>query len=103
VLPTGCRLSEELGEEEAKRKRWHAENVRRRHNYVPLLFNLVQASDCGLCMWLLLCSPSFPYKADTQELPVEPRALQALAEKEALGPFIEAARTAAKSKRAKQS
>lgn len=29
--------------EEDKRRRWHDENVRRRHNYVPLIFNLLKA------------------------------------------------------------
>eukprot|EP00955_Chlamydomonas_euryale_P000089 929-Chlamydomonas_euryale.AAC.1 len=32
----------ELHEERDKRARWHADNVRRRHNYVPFVFNMLR-------------------------------------------------------------
>lgn len=37
-------LSDALAHEHAKRERWHHENVRRRHNYIPLLFNMLQVN-----------------------------------------------------------
>ena len=36
------RLHEQLSEEDAKRSKWRAENVRRRHNYVPFLLELMR-------------------------------------------------------------
>eukprot|EP00983_Pelagomonas_calceolata_P014822 470594-Pelagomonas_calceolata.AAC.1 len=32
-----CSLQDELQDEHEKRRKWHEENVRRRHNYIPLL------------------------------------------------------------------
>ena len=36
------RLQEELHHERQKHQRWHAENVRRKTNYVPWIFNLLK-------------------------------------------------------------
>merc|ERR1711964_118124 len=35
-------INERLAAEEAKRKQWAEANIRRRHNYVPLIFNLLK-------------------------------------------------------------
>ena len=34
-------MQEALHQETAKFKRWHAENIRRKTNYVPLIFNVL--------------------------------------------------------------
>uniref|UniRef100_A0A7S0RD90 Ubiquitin carboxyl-terminal hydrolase n=1 Tax=Chlamydomonas leiostraca TaxID=1034604 RepID=A0A7S0RD90_9CHLO len=36
------RAGESLASENAKRERWRHENIRRRHNYIPLLFNMLK-------------------------------------------------------------
>mmetsp|Transcript_15095 Transcript_15095/g.26217 ORF Transcript_15095/g.26217 Transcript_15095/m.26217 type:complete len:347 (+) Transcript_15095:53-1093(+) len=36
-------IQEQVAEEHAKRQSWTDENIRRRHNYIPLLFQLVKA------------------------------------------------------------
>ena len=36
------RAHEELAQEHAKARRWHDENIRRKTNYIPLLFNLLR-------------------------------------------------------------
>lgn len=37
-----CRIENELAEEQAKHDRWHKENIRRRHNYFPFIFNMLR-------------------------------------------------------------
>jgi hypothetical protein len=37
-----CSLQDGLQDEHAKRRKWHEENVRRKHNYVPLLFGMLK-------------------------------------------------------------
>ena len=37
-----ARLKSALEEEEGKRSRWKIENVRRKHNYLPLIINMMK-------------------------------------------------------------
>lgn len=38
------RVEEELATEQRKRSTWHEENIRRKHNYIPFIFNLLRAA-----------------------------------------------------------
>jgi ubiquitin carboxyl-terminal hydrolase L5 len=38
-----CRVHDALHDERARFKRWHAENIRRKTNYVPFIFNFLKA------------------------------------------------------------
>lgn len=35
-------MSRDIATEEAKQKEWSLENVRRKHNYIPFIYNLVK-------------------------------------------------------------
>ena len=37
-----CDVQDALRARQQERERWHAENQRRKHNYVPLIFNVLQ-------------------------------------------------------------
>lgn len=46
-----CSLQDALAQEHAKRAAWRDENIRRRHNYIPLLFNMLKVRSPSLaCM-----------------------------------------------------
>ena len=44
-----ARIEMLLAEEENKRAKWKLENVRRRHNYLPLIMELLRSELVQLC------------------------------------------------------
>jgi ubiquitin carboxyl-terminal hydrolase L5 len=37
-----CEVQDALRVRQQERERWHAENLRRKHNYIPFIFNVLQ-------------------------------------------------------------
>ncbi len=61
-----CSLEEQLAAEHAKRAAWKDENIRRRHSYIPLMFNLLKAAAAAGQLGPLIQAAKEPSKKQQQ-------------------------------------